>query len=305
MNNRVEYKEHIGVMKKEVADILTSLPKGIFIDATYGYGSHFDYFTDNVLNLNFIGFDRDSEAIANAQLGHKVYKLNFSKIKDYLIKNNISELSGIFYDFGVSSHQIDSNNRGFSFQHNSNLDMRMDQTQNKSAMEVINKYSLNELINIFKKYGEIQNSKQIANSIVNSRPINTTNELKNLIQKSMPPQNPKYVEKAIRKVFQSIRIEVNDELSEIYDSLNGVKDFIQKDGAIICLTYHSLEDKIVKDFFKIVTTGCICDPKITVCICMQTPEYKYGKVKKLKPHYSEILSNSRSKSATLRYGIKL
>ena len=292
-------------MKKEVADILTSLPKGIFIDATYGYGSHFDYFTDNALNLNFIGFDRDSEAIANAQLGHKVYKLNFSKIKDYLIKNNISELSGIFYDFGVSSHQIDSNNRGFSFQHNSNLDMRMDQTQNKSAMEVINKYSLNELINIFRKYGEIQNSKQIANSIVNSRPINTTNELKNLIQKSMPPQNPKYVEKAIRKVFQSIRIEVNDELSEIYDSLNGVKDFIQKDGAIICLTYHSLEDKIVKDFFKIVTTGCICDPKITVCICMQTPEYKYGKVKKLKPHYSEVLSNSRSKSATLRYGIKL
>jgi len=305
MNNRVEYKEHIGVMKKEVADILTSLPKGIFIDATYGYGSHFNYFSDKALNLNFIGFDRDSEAVANAQIGHKVHKLNFSKIKDYLIENNITELSGVFYDFGVSSHQIDSNNRGFSFQHNSNLDMRMDQTQNKSAMEVINQYSLKELINIFKKYGELQNSNQIANSIVNSRPIYTTNELKNLIQQSMPPQNPKFVEKAIRKVFQSIRIEVNDELSEIYDSLNGVKDFIQKDGAIICLTYHSLEDKIVKDFFKILTTGCVCDPKITVCICMQLPEYKYGKVKKLKPHYSEVLSNSRSKSATLRYGIKL
>ena len=305
MNNRVEYKEHNGVMKKEVADILTSLPKGIFIDATYGYGSHFKYFSDNSLNLNFIGFDRDSEAIANAQIGHKVYKLNFAKIKDYLIENNISTLSGVFYDFGVSSHQIDSNNRGFSFQYNSNLDMRMDQTQNKSAMEVVNQYSLDDLINIFKKYGEIQNSKLIANSIVNSRPIYTTNELKNLIQKSMPPQNPKFVEKAIRKVFQSIRIEVNDELSEIYDSLNGVKDFIQKDGAIICLTYHSLEDKIVKDFFKILTTGCVCDPKITVCICKQLPEYKYGKVKKLKPHHSEVLSNSRSKSATLRYGIKL
>ena len=292
-------------MKKEVADILTSLPKGIFIDATYGYGSHFKYFSDNSLNLNFIGFDRDSEAIANAQIGHKVYKLNFAKIKDYLIENNISTLSGVFYDFGVSSHQIDSNNRGFSFQYNSNLDMRMDQTQNKSAMEVVNQYSLNDLINIFKKYGELQNSNLIANSIVNSRPIYTTNELKNLIQKSMPPQNPKFVEKAIRKVFQSIRIEVNDELSEIYDSLNGVKDFIQKDGAIICLTYHSLEDKIVKDFFKILTTGCVCDPKITVCVCKQLPEYKYGKVKKLKPHYSEVLSNSRSKSATLRYGIKL
>jgi len=305
MNNRVEYKEHIGVMKEEVINILTSLPKGIFIDATYGYGSHFDYFINNCDHLSFIGFDRDADAVINSKPEHKVFKLNFSNIPDFLIKNKISNLSGILYDFGVSSHQIDSEKRGFSFQHNSDLDMRMDQSQYKSALNVLNEYLLTDLIYIFKNYGELKNSKQLANAIFNNRPLQTSNDLKNLIKNTLPPQNPKYIEKTIRKVFQSIRIEVNDELREIEESLKKVKKFIQKDGAIICLTYQSLEDKIVKNFFRLETTGCVCDPKISICVCNQVPNFKFGKSKKIRPNISEINSNSRSKSATLRYGIKL
>jgi len=303
--NRAEYLTHDGVMTSEVSDILINAPKGVFIDATYGYGSHFKYFSDTHQHLNFIGFDRDEDAVNNSEKNHKVIYKNFSEINSYFEENNINSISGIFYDFGVSSHQIDSLHRGFSFQNNSNLDMRMDRSQKLSAQDVINKYEINDLINIFFSFGEEQHAKKIASSIIENRPINTTNELVNVIKTAIPRQNPKYTKNSIRRIFQAIRIEVNNELNEISTSLDNIKSFIKQGGIMIFLTYHSIEDKIIKKFIANEVKGCLCDPKFAVCTCKNIAEFKLGKFKKRKPSSFEIKSNPRSKSAVLRYMVRI
>ena len=296
---------HDGVMTSDVSDILFNAPEGIFIDATYGYGSHFNYISEKHNHLKFIGFDRDEESVFNSDPSHEVVHSNFSNIDSYLKIKKINSISGVFYDFGVSSHQLDSFHRGFSFQNDSNLDMRMDLTQKLSAKDVINKYEINKLINIFFRFGEEKHSKKIANSIIENRPINTTKELVNIIKSALPRQNPKLTNSTVRRIFQSIRIEVNNELNEIVTSINNLKSFINKDGLMIFLTYHSIEDKIVKKFIDNEVTGCLCDPKFAICTCNNTAHFKLGKFKKRKPSTSEIKSNPRSKSAVLRYMVKI
>ena len=303
--NRAEYLTHDGVMTSEVSDILIDAPKGIFIDATYGYGSHFKYFSNTHDHLNFIGFDRDEEAVINSDTTHNVIHSNFSEINSYFKLNYINSISGVFYDFGVSSHQLDSIHRGFSFQNNSNLDMRMDRSQKLTAQDVINNYEINDLINIFLSFGEEQYSKKIATSIIENRPINTTDELVNVIKSALPRQNPKYTKNSIRRIFQSIRIEVNNELNEIVSSLDNIKSFIKKGGVMIFLTYHSIEDKIIKKFIDSEVKGCLCDPKFAICTCKNIAQFRLGKFKKRKPSSSEIKSNPRSKSAVLRYMVKI
>ena len=303
--NRAEYLTHDGVMTSEISDILIDAPRGLFVDATYGFGSHFKYFSETHEHLNFIGFDRDEEAVINSSPNHEVIHTEFSKINTYFELNNIDSISGVFYDFGLSSHQIDSVHRGFSFQNNSDIDMRMDRSQKLSAQDVINKYDINDLINIFYSFGEEQHSKKIATSIVENRPINTTDELVNVIKSAIPRQNPKYTKSSVRRIFQSIRIEVNNEINEIKTSLENLKSFIKKDGFMIFLTYHSIEDKIIKNFIEHETTGCLCDPKFAICICKNIAQFKLGKFKKRKPSTSEITSNPRSKSAVLRYMVRV
>jgi len=303
--NRAEYLTHDGVMTSEVSDILTDAPKGIFVDATYGYGSHFKYFSDTHDHLNFVGFDRDEEAVINSDSSHEVFHTNFSKIHSYFELHNINSISGVFYDFGVSSHQLDSLYRGFSFQNNTNLDMRMDISQKLTAQDVVNNYEIDDLIYIFLSFGEEQHAKKIATSIIQNRPINTTEELVNLIKSAIPRQNPKYTKSSIRRIFQSIRIEVNNELNEIVTSLDSIKSFIKTGGVMIFLTYHSIEDKIIKKFIDNEVKGCLCDPKFAICTCKNIAQFKLGKFKKRKPSSSEIKSNPRSKSAVLRYMVKI
>jgi len=303
--NRAEYLTHDGVMTSEVSDILTDAPKGIFVDATYGYGSHFKYFSDIHNHLNFIGFDRDEEAVENSDTTHEVIHKNFSEIHSYFKLHNINSISGIFYDFGVSSHQLDSAYRGFSYQNDSNLDMRMDRSQKLSAKDVINNYEINDLISIFFNFGEEQHAKKIATSIIENRPINTTDELVNVIKLSIPRQNPKYTKSSIKRIFQSIRIEVNNELNEIVTSLDNIKNFIKTGGIMIFLTYHSIEDKIIKKFIDNEVKGCLCNPKYAICTCTNIAQFKLGEYKKRKPSTSEIQSNTRSKSAVLRYMVKI
>ena len=302
--NRAEYLIHNGVMESEVSDLVNDVPDGLFVDATYGYGSHFSIFEQNNKNLKFIGFDRDIEAIDHANSQHNVNHLVFSKIPEFLKKLKVSEISGIFYDFGLSSHQIDTANRGFSFQTNSNLDMRMDQTQKISAEQILNLYSFEELKNIIYKFGEEKYANKISDLIIKNRPIKSTFQLTKIIQDSIPKQNPIYIKKTIRRVFQAIRIETNNELLEIEESLEGTSKMIVQNGVIICISYHSLEDKIVKNFFNLKTSGCKCDPKYSVCICNISPEFKFGKFKKKKPSLEEQSKNPRSKSAVLRYVVK-
>ena len=302
--NRAEYLPHKGVMMEEISSIVKDVPRGTFVDSTYGYGSHFNLISD-FDHLNFIGFDRDLEAVNNSKSEHNIFHLNFSEINNFLLTNNYLPISGIFYDFGLSSHQIDSEHRGFSFQKNTNLDMRMNTEQKLTAEIVVNNYSEKELIDVLKNYSEDKYYKKIAKKIIYSRPILTTKELTNVIEDTLPKQNPIFTNKTIRRIFQALRIEVNNELNEINDSLNSIKDSINKKGVIVCISYQSLEDKIVKKFFDEITTYCICEPRIPICKCDIEQQFTYPKKKKYTPSDKEKENNPRSKSAIMRYVVKL
>jgi 16S rRNA (cytosine1402-N4)-methyltransferase len=301
--NRVGYLEHEGVMLAEVNSVISSSPSGLFIDATYGYGSHFRSIENNFSELDLLAFDRDIDVLNESN--SQIIQLNFSQISEYLIKNNIDSISGILYDFGVSSHQLDNHSRGFSYSNNGPLDMRMNQNDEINAFEVVNKFDENEIADIlFQNSGE-KKSRRIAKDIVSSRPIESTQELVNVIKNSIGKQNPKYISQTIKRCFQSFRIHVNDEFNEIQQSLNNIKNFVKANGVIICITYHSLEDKIVKKIFTELTTSCYCDVSIPVCTCENEQLYTYGEKKKIYPSDVEISKNSRASSATLRYVIKL
>ena len=302
-NNRVGYLKHDGVMISEVNSIVSNTPAGIFVDATYGYGSHFNYLKQNNNHLEFIGIDRDIEAVHNSS--DEISHINFSKITDLLSSKNILNISGVFYDFGVSSHQIDNSDRGFSYLNSGPLDMRMNQDDKITADEVLNQFEVEDIANILYKYSGEKNSRKIAKAIYNSRPLNSTEELSKVLKNVLGKQNPKYINQTIKRCFQAIRIYINNELEEITLSISKIKNFIKPGGVIVCLTYHSLEDKIVKDIFNNLTVRCVCNPRIPICNCDNIQEYRFGNNKKLYPSDDEIKNNSRSTSATLRYVVKI
>ena len=302
-NNRVGYLKHDGVMISEVNSIVSNTPAGIFVDATYGYGSHFNYLKQNNNHLEFIGIDRDIEAVHNSS--DEISHINFSKITDLLSSNNILNISGVFYDFGVSSHQIDNSDRGFSYLNSGPLDMRMNQDDKITADEVLNQFEVEDIANILYKYSGEKNSRKIAKAIYNSRPLKSTEELSKVLKNVLGKQNPKYINQTIKRCFQAIRIFINNELEEITLSISKIKNFIKPGGVIVCLTYHSLEDKIVKDIFNDITVKCVCNPRIPICNCDNIQEFRFGNNKKLYPSDDEIKNNSRSTSATLRYVVKI
>ena len=302
-NNRVGYLKHDGVMISEVNSIVSNTPAGIFVDATYGYGSHFNYLKQNNNHLEFIGIDRDIEAVHNSS--DEISHINFSKITDLLTSKNILNISGVLYDFGVSSHQIDNPDRGFSYLNSGPLDMRMNQDDKITADEVLNQFEVEDIANILYKYSGEKNSRKIAKAIYNSRPLKSTEELSKVLKNVLGKQNPKYINQTIKRCFQAIRIYINNELEEITLSISKIKNFIKPGGVIVCLTYHSLEDKIVKDIFNDITVRCVCNPRIPICNCDNIQEFRFGNNKKLYPSDDEIKNNSRSTSATLRYVVKI
>ena len=302
-NNRVGYLKHDGVMISEVNSIVSNTPAGIFVDATYGYGSHFNYLKQNNNHLEFIGIDRDIEAVHNAS--DEISHINFSKITDLLSSKNILKISGVFYDFGVSSHQIDNSDRGFSYLNSGPLDMRMNQDDKITADEVLNQFEVEDIANILYKYSGEKNSRKIAKAIYNSRPLKSTEDFSKVLKNVLGKQNPKYINQTIKRCFQAIRIYINNELEEITLSISKIKNFIKPGGVIVCLTYHSLEDKIVKDIFNDITVRCVCNPRIPICNCDNIQEFRFGNNKKLYPSDDEIKNNSRSTSATLRYVVKI
>ena len=302
-NNRVGYLKHDGVMISEVNSIVSNTPAGIFVDATYGYGSHFNYLKQNNNHLEFIGIDRDIEAVHNSS--DEISHINFSKITDLLSSKNILNISGVFYDFGVSSHQIDNSDRGFSYLNSGPLDMRMNQDDKITADEVLNQFEVEDIANILYKYSGEKNSRKIAKAIYNSRTLKSTEELSKVLKNVLGKQNPKYINQTIKRCFQAIRIYINNELEEITLSISKIKNFIKPGGVIVCLTYHSLEDKIVKDIFNDITVRCVCNPRIPICNCDNIQEFRFGNNKKLYPSDDEIKNNSRSTSATLRYVVKI
>lgn len=297
---------HYSVLLKESIDLLNIKETGIYVDCTLGYAGHSKEILKRLKNGFLYAFDQDLEAIEYSrkvlsEIGDnfEIIHSNFSNLKNELMERGITRVDGILFDLGFSSPQIDNESRGFSFMKDADLDMRMDQTAKKSANEVVNNYSQEELTNIFYKYAEEKYSRIIAKNIVSSRPIKRTLELVDIIKRSVPVSyyNTRHPE---RVIFQAIRIEVNNELGVLESVLPDAIDLLNFEGRIAVITFHSLEDRIVKHIFKNASEV----PEIVKGIPDIPDEYK-PKIKLInkKPIVAsndEINENSRSKSAKLR-----
>lgn len=302
----MEFK-HTPVMLKEVVEALNIKANGRYIDCTVGGGGHSYEIAKRLKDGILYCFDRDSEALETSkkrlsEFGDKVkfFKANF-KDAPTLIEGKVD---GILIDLGVSSHQIDEGERGFSFLHNGRLDMRMGQDENiLTAYDIVNSYSEEELKNLFYKYGEEEFSKQIAKNIVLARAdkkIETTFELRDIIENSLPKKVVYSRGGASKKVFQALRIAVNGELEGLEDVLYSFIEMLNPGARLVVLTFHSLEDRIVKNVFKRESTDCLCPPKTPVCICGHKKKIVLVNRKPITASEEELKNNSRSSSAKLR-----
>lgn len=299
--------EHIPVLLNECIKGLNIKENGIYVDGTLGGAGHSFEIATNLKNTGtLIGIDRDEEAIKKAKDTLKDFKNviyvqdNHDNIKEILERLNIEKVDGILLDLGVSSYQIDEETRGFSYIKNSPLDMRMDKTQKLTAKEVVNTYSEQDLADIIYKYGEEKFSRQIARRICEYRKtkeIETTTELVQIIEKCVPKQNQGHPAK---RTFQAIRIEVNNEIEPLYNTVINAIDSLKPGGRLCIITFHSLEDRAVKDAYKDSAGKCTCPPDLPYCVCGNKSKGKIITKKPILPTEEEMKINSRSKSAKLR-----
>ena len=295
---------HKSVLLEECIDNLNLKDDSIIVDCTLGYGGHSSEILKKIKNGFLYSFDQDEDAISfsdrrlkDVGCNYKIIKSNFVNIKKELEKLRITKVDGIIYDLGVSSPQLDEGDRGFSFHQDARLDMRMDKNNELDAYKVVNEYSYQELVNIFHKYGEEKFAPSIARGIINSRPIETTLELVEIIKNNVPEKYRREKHPA-RKVFQAIRIEVNDELNVFKKALTKALDLLKVNGRICVITFHSLEDKICKDIFNEVTKNI--DGYKDMPIIPKELEPKFKKIKTIEPSKEELDENNRSRSAKLR-----
>ena len=299
---------HISVLKEESIAGLNIKPDGVYVDCTLGGGGHSLEIAKKLKNGRLICFDKDTDAIGYAKTVLKdhldkitIINDNFANIKQYLYDLGITKVDGILADLGVSSYQLDTQERGFSYRFDSRLDMRMDKTQNLSAYEVVNEYSEKELQRILFNYGEEKNTFQIVRKILSKRevkPIETTFELRDIVISSYPPKSQNKPALA-NKVFQAIRIEVNHELDDL-KCLDDMIELLNNDGRLCVITFHPLEDRIVKNCFKLHSTDCLCPANFPKCVCGHVSDVELVSKKPIIPSDNELLSNSRSASAKLR-----
>ena len=300
--------EHKSVMLDEVLNSLDVKPNGIYLDCTLGGAGHAAAIGKKLDERGLlIGIDQDDDAISaakdrlkNLTCGVKIFRSNFSKLDKILDELCVEKIDGAIFDLGISSYQIDTTQRGFSYMHDAPLDMRMDRRKNFTAYDVINRYDEERLIKIFHEYGEERFSKRVANSICRARKISaieTTGELVKLIEQSVP--RTKNGGHPAKRIFQAVRIEVNGELEILSDALKKSVNRLKIGGRLAVITFHSLEDRIVKETFKTLAKGCICPKNFPVCVCNHKPEIKILS-KPQSPTPNEINLNSRAKSAKLR-----
>ncbi len=306
----MEFK-HISVLLEECIDGLSIRPDGVYVDATMGGAGH-SLQICNRLNEQgtFIGVDRDQDAfqVATKRLENTLCQKQFVRSDFSEITEHVSTpADGILADLGVSSYQLDNKDRGFSYRENAALDMRMDQTSPFSAKTVVNTYSPQELTRIISTYGEEKYAKSIANNIVKKRQekeIETTGELIEIIRQSMPAKSLREKHPA-KRTFQAIRIEVNHELDSLKKGLESFFSLLKPGGRMCIITFHSLEDRIVKEYFKSLVDVCTCPPEFPVCVCHKKPLAKIITRKPILPSKEELELNPRSKSAKLRILEKL
>lgn len=308
---------HVSIMAREVIEALDPSRGGIFVDCTAGGGGH----SLEIAKLlpdgsRLICLDRDDEAIeaCTARLADyadrvTIVKSNFRNIGSALDMLGIDKIDGVMWDLGVSSHQLDDGDRGFSYSKDAPLDMRMDRGETRSAYDIVNYYSEDELRRIIKDYGEERFASRIAHSICEARaakPIERTLELSDIISRAIPAaQRLREAQNPARRTYQAIRIEVNGELDSIEPSITEACERLNPNGRLAVITFHSLEDRITKETFRKLSTGCTCPPEFPVCVCGGKPKIELMSRKPTIPSDDEMEQNPRSRSAKLRTAKKL
>ncbi len=306
----MEFK-HKSVLLEETIEGLRVKPDGIYVDGTLGGAGHASEVCRRLsAKGRFIGIDQDQDAIVAASERLAAYKDRVTIIRSnycYMVnelKNlGIHQVDGIVLDLGVSSYQLDNEERGFTYRVDAPLDMRMDQRQSRTAADIINGYEEKELYRIIRDYGEDKFAKNIAKHIVAARqekPINTTGELTEIIRRAIPMKIQAAGGHPAKRTFQAVRIELNRELDVLRESLDGMIDILGDGGRICVITFHSLEDRIVKTIFRKNENPCTCPPDFPVCVCGKKPKGKVITRKPILPGEQELEENSRSKSAKLR-----
>lgn len=306
---------HKPVMPDECIDALNIKPDGIYVDGTLGGGGHSERIAERLTSGKLICIDRDEDAISAASARLEKYKDkivfvhdNFANVKNILENLSVPGIDGIMFDLGVSSYQLDTAERGFSYNMDAPLDMRMDVSSPLSAYDVVNSYPEPELKRIIYEYGEEQNAPRIARAIVERRlesPIKTTFELVDVIKSVAPKKDLAHGHHPAKQTFQAIRIEVNGELSVIAPALEDAVNALNAGGRIAVITFHSLEDRAVKQVFARLEKGCTCPPDFPVCVCGKMPLIKSLFRKPVLPSEDELSENRRSHSAKLRAAEKI
>ncbi len=303
--------QHVSVLLNETIESLMIKPDGIYVDGTLGGAGHACEVCRRLSDKGrFIGIDQDKEAIAASTIRLKefekeasIVKSNYVHMRQVLQDLGIEKVDGIVLDLGVSSYQLDNADRGFSYMGNAPLDMRMDREQTISAKEIVNRYSESELARILWEYGEERFARNIARNIVKARSekeIETTFELVDIIRKSMPAKARNGKGHPAKRTFQAIRIECNHELEVLRDALDDMIQLLNDGGRLCIITFHSLEDRMVKNSFRKNENPCTCPPNFPVCVCGNRPKGKVITRKPVLPSEEEQTMNPRSKSAKLR-----
>ncbi len=307
---------HLPVLTGEVVEMLQIKKDGIYLDGTLGDGGHAEKILSKISPPGLlVAFDQDKESISfsknrlqpyKAQL--KIFHENFKNVKKVLEEEKIGPLDGILLDLGVSSRQLGSENRGFSFSSNAFLDMRMDNRNETTAFDLVNHSTKEKLIKIFKDFGEERWASRIAKSIIFKRrikPIETTGELSKLILSAVPAKSKKYKIHPATRVFQALRIAVNKELEALESILDDAVNILKTDGRFCVISFHSLEDRMVKNKFRDYEKGCLCPPTFPECVCGKKSVMKVLTKKPIVPLEEEIKKNPRASAAKLRVAQKI
>lgn len=305
---------HVSVLLNECIEGLKIKPNGIYVDGTLGGGGHSFKILQKLTTGKLIGIDQDQDALKAATEKLKIfegrfvpYHSNFSNLSKVLVDLEIDGFDGLLLDLGVSSYQLDEAERGFSYMNDGKLDMRMNQNDSFTAYDVVNSYSEAKLTEIISDYGEENWANRIAKFILQERaekPIETTFELVDVIKKAIPAAARKDGPHPAKRTFQAIRIEVNNELKIIEQTIEAAVSQLNKGGRIAIITFHSLEDRIVKNAYKKLAQGCVCPPEFPVCICGEKAKIKIITKKPILPSDDEIENNPRARSAKLRVAEK-
>ncbi len=307
---------HISILLNECLDALCIRPDGIYLDATLGGAGHSLHIAERLTGGGrLICTDRDDEALANAEkrlagVRERVtlVKSDFRRLDKVLLDLGLDGVDGILFDLGVSSPQLDEAERGFSYMQDAPLDMRMDRQQKLTAYDVVNGWSREDIRKILFEYGEERYAPLIAAAIERHRaekPIETTGELVDIIRAAMPAAARREKQHPAKRSFQAIRIAVNDELGAVREAMGKAVDALHPGGRLAVITFHSLEDRIVKDVFKQAAQGCTCPPDFPVCVCGKKPKVKLISRKPIIPGADEVHENARARSAKLRVCEKL